>query len=263
MRLGRGSIRAAWHVRHLLFASLAAPCHLDTAFSFPTVRSSRLAGFLAPPLATFPHLGRPDERTGAPFTATGSCCLDGASRFRRSPPVAQRCTAGKQAWRCAPLSLPAAAAAARLSALLLLFLLRRRSIPCRRVGACARTRTCAHARRGKFPAPGLLLLLVIPTPLTSEVTFSCRSSGGYRSRKKGGRASEPPPSSPRAPGQGCLLRSPFVGCAPRALCSSGSPWAHSVVPSRSVIRAANERIFLRWRRAAAHVVTKTASGRLS
>lgn len=106
MRLGRGSIRAAWHARHLPFASPEAPYHLDNAFSFPTGRSSCL---LAPLLATFLHLGRTDERPGAPFTATGSCRLDGAPRFRRSPPVAQRCTAGKQAWRCAVLSPPAAA----------------------------------------------------------------------------------------------------------------------------------------------------------
>lgn len=142
-------------------------------------------------------------------------------RFRRSPPVAQRCTTGKQAWRCAPLSL-CRRAAARLFSLLLLLL--RRSIHQRRVGACARTRTCAHARRGKFPAPGLLLLLVIPTPpLTSEVTSSCRSSGYRRRKKAADEPPNPPPSSPRAPGQRCLpLRSPFVGCAPRALCSSGS-----------------------------------------
>lgn len=119
-------------------------------------------------------------------------------------------------------SLAVPAAARLFSLLLLLLLLSRRSIQ-RRVGACARTRTCAHARRGKFPAPGLLLLLVIPTPpLTSEVTSSRRSSGYRRRKKAADEPPNPPPSSPRAQGQGCLpLRSPFVGCAPRALCSSG------------------------------------------
>lgn len=208
-------------MRHLPFPSPAAHCHLDNAFSSPTVRSSCL---LAPLLATLLHLGRTDERPGAPFTATGSCRLDGAPRFRRSPPVAQRCTAEKQAWRCALLSPPAAARL--LAPLLLLLLLLRRSIP-RRVGACARTRTCAHARRGKFPAPGLLLLLVIPTPLTSEVTSSCRSSGGYRRRRK--KADEPPNilllplRERRRPGDVCGALSLSAAPPSRALCSSGSP----------------------------------------
>lgn len=144
-------------------------------------------------------------------------------RCPQVPPLAARSAAvhGGEASLALRCSL-AAGCCAPVSSLLLL----RRSIP-RRVGACARTRTCAHARRGKFPAPGLLLLLVIPTPLTSEVTSSCRSSGGYRRRRK--KADEPPNvlllplRERRKPGDVCGALTLSAAPPSRALGSSGSP----------------------------------------